>query len=567
MNLKASTITSETPKKPTLPFGFKAFLDSTAGSSKAISNTFGPRLAVPDAPKPNQPIRFGKVKTESELKQQRIVENLEKRMIHDVDGLSPFEELNLAFVYNDLMPGDVVTPISLKRVKDFLENIVKPVNESGYNKIMAYYNVLAEPLQKNKQEKLRNAAQSVLGNFRTIENAMQYSQGFYEAAVKMAPKLDAPEDMSIVDRVKWLRLWVFIIRDQTCFWGDLDGKGKLVGKSHTAVFNQLYIYPETLMFVEKEYFSQMPDGSILYDMILRMIKLFPQSVQDAVLHYGEIGSNVSDSSGKIEYVRNFVKKKMFEHPWLASSAYFCVTRAIETVVPERFAKAIEAYKNGGIETLPMFEYPYVDVYNDFKRRKKMAYQYATTLVNGEEFKVGVTCKEELAMYVELYQWMLEHPNFKFGPEKKSIYEYGLDKLLEEPVDFRKGISEWILDMGFARDEEDINWDLVNAVLKPEENVEMFEKYVKGEILGQEVFEQFRFSAETQAVVCFSKTSKIAVREIDKMGQALKRIKMFGEISALPSDLIYLEIFRFFAKNNPDMLGKGLVNMYGSRFCQ
>ena len=383
----------------------------------------------------------------------------------------------------------------------------------------------------------------------------------------MAPKLDAPEGMSVADRVKWLRLWVFIIRDQTYFWGDLDGCGKLKGKSHTAAFNQLYIYPETLMLVEKEYFSQMPDGAILYDMLLRMIKVFPQSVQDTVLHYGEIGSNVVDLSGKIEYVRNVVKKSMFEYPWLASSAFFCVKHTIANIVPERFAKAVEAHKNGGIETLPTFEYQYIDVYNDFKRRKTTAYQYATAMVHGQELIVGVTCKEELAMYVELYKWLLEHPDFKFGPECKTLKEYGLDRLLEEPLDFMGGASKWILDKGFAKDEQDINWDMVNAVLKPEENKEVFGMYDKGEVSSQTIFEQFRFSTEEQAIACFCKSSKIAVRELDKMSQALRRVKMFGESSALPGDLIYLEIFKFYAKNNPGMLGKGLVNMYGARFCQ
>ena len=163
--------------------------------------------------------------------------------------------------------------------------------------------------------------------------------------------------------------------------------------------------------------------------------------------------------------------------------------------------------------------------------------------------------------------LLEHPDFKFGPECKTLKEYGLDRLLEEPLDFMSGVTKWILDKGFAKDEQDINWDMVNAVLKPEENEEVFGMYDKGEVSGQTIFEQFHFSTEAQAIACFSKNSKIAVRELDKMGQALRRVKMFGENSALPGDLIYLEIFKFYVKNNPGMLGKGLVNMYGARFCQ
>ncbi len=547
--------------------GGRAFFDSNTVNTRAVMNTFAPKLVIPEIPKDDSKMMFGKKKPELKSEQIRLVENLESRMVHDLEGISQYEELNLAFIYNDLMPGDVLAPISLKRVKEFLENVVKPASESGYNKVMAYYNVLAEDIPKNKLEKLRNAAQSFLGTFRTIENAMQYSQGFYEAAVRMAPKLDAPEEMSLVDRVKWLRLWVFIIRDQTLFWGDMDTKGNLFGKAHLASFNQLHIYPETVMYAEREYFSKLPDNSILYDMMVRMINLFPQDVQNTVLRYGEIGTNVADSSGKIEHVRNLIKKKMFPHPWLAQSPYFCMPIGIKTFVPERLKSAVEAFKNGGLETLPTFEYTYVDAYNEFKRRKMICYQYATAMVEGEERKVGVTCKEELAMYAELYKWLLEHPDFKFGPEEKTLEEYGLDKLLEEAVDPNFGISTWILDMGFAKEEEDINWELVEAVLKPEENVELFQNYLEGTISEGEIFEKFRFSSPNQAIACFSKVSKVPVQEIDKLGQALKRLKTFGVNSALPSDLIYLEIFKYLANNNPEMLGKGLITMYGPKFCQ
>ena len=113
MKLKTSEQQTQSTTKPTMPFGIRAFLDSTSGSSRAISNTFDPRLAVPEEQKTNHQIRFGRSLTESEINQHRLIANLESRMIHDVEGLSPFEELNLAFVYNDLMPGDMIQPISL----------------------------------------------------------------------------------------------------------------------------------------------------------------------------------------------------------------------------------------------------------------------------------------------------------------------------------------------------------------------------------------------------------------------------------------------------------------------
>ena len=500
---------------------------------------------------------------------ENIVVKLTNRILETEDelnaaGISTVQAIDLAFVYRDLMPGDEISPISIIMVRDFLES-VKANNENGYNKLMVYYNVMAEERPERKIEKLRNAAHFVLSQYRTIEYAYQYSHSFREVADKMAAKLDAPESMGIVERVKWLRIWSIILCDQMLFWGDLNESGKLMSAENTRRFNELHIYPETMLLIWHQYLKNLPDRAVIYDMILGMLSVFPESARNAVLQFGEITTNTQGST-KVEHIRNTVKKLFFPRPWLVQSSHFCVTWGLQSFPAKRLASAVMAWKNGGIENLPTFELPFYDVYNNCKLRTVTCYQYDTAVVNGKEVNAGVTCKEEMEMYVVLYKWLLAHPDFKFGPEQKTLKEYGIESLLEEKVDLRTAVSMWITSMGLAGSEDDINWELAETVLNLSENASWFEDFYRENISAQEIYQKYHFASDAQATACLSKTSKPSALEINKMGSALKRVKMFGIERALPGDIIYLELFRYLAFNKPDVVGKSLIQLYSAKFC-
>ena len=552
--------------------GMQELLQAVHGGPKTT-----PMIPFKD-PIPSQPAASKKLiptgpvvsKRVSEDPHQQIVRKLVGRVVETVEelesaGINQIDVINLAFIYRDLAPGDEVCPISIIMLKNFLENVIKPSNEVGYNKIIAYYNVLAEERSSRKTEKQRNAAQSVLSSYRTVENAYLYSYGFKDAADNMAKKLKAPEDMSVIERVKWLRIWAVILCDQLLFWGDLDDAGRIKGKKNTAEFNELHIYPESMILIWYDYLRHLPDESILCDMIQSMVELFPEKAQNALMRYGEMTVNVPDST-KVEHIRNSVKKLFFPKPWLSQSSCFCTTLGVQNFPIERLVDAVTAFKNGGIENMSTFELPYVDVYNNCKQRTVTCYKYGTVKSEHKEFNAGVTCKEELEMYIVLYKWLLAHPDFKFGAEQKTLKEYGMDDLLEEKPDLRTCAATWITNMGFARDEEDINWEVAEAVLKLSENGEMFEEFCQGNVSGDEIFNAYHFVSIAQAIACFSKISKLSAQEINKMGAALKRVKMFGTDRALPGDLIYLELFCYMVKNNPEALGKSLIQLYASKLC-
>lgn len=507
------------------------------------------------------PGKFALVTSEEEKAQQKYKGFLSRAV--DTEGYSQKDIMTIVRIYQELASGDIKGPISIRKMKSFLEGIVKPADPENFSKLWKFYSN-EENIPPNKRHRLHIAVEAFLGRFRTVENAYLYCPSFKETADRIASKLDAPEEMSTIERVKWLRIWMIILRDQAFFWEDFDKKNHLRGKEVSSSFDEYYIYPEIMATLEERYISPLEDGEIILELIQRMLNLYDKSIQKAVLRFGELDVNVPDCM-KIGIIRNDIKKQLFRIPWVMGSVYFCTTLGIKSMDPANLKKAVEAYKNGGIDVMPTFEIPYIDIYSGFKKRNMTCYKYNDLEMRGTSLEVGVSGKEELEMYVELYKWLLEHPDFRFGKEKKTIKEYGMEDLLKEEASFEEARDAWIMEMGYAIDEADINYHLAGIVINRETSEKMFIGYYNGEIAGDEVWNQIGFASDVQSRLCFSHSGKMTREEANKMGAALKRVKMFGEEKALRSDIIYLEIFKYMYQNRREKLPNNLANTYGAKF--
>lgn len=505
-----------------------------------------------------------KTVSKEDLERQKELAELNRlySRVTDTEGFSVREQKALAVFYNDLAPGED-GKISINRVHKFLEETVKPKSPNMYQKIIRYYEIEeSHNLPFKKLEKLSSQVHSYIDSLRTLENAMKYSIAFEEAAHKLAPKLDAPDDMSLLDRVKWLRIWIIVLRDQECFWGDMDAHGKFIGIANSKKFNNYYVYPESMITVEKEYFSALADGEIIYEMMYNFISLYPERIQKAVYRFGELdGLNYPDSN-KIERIRLDIKKKLFYNSWRSSNDYFMTREGIKHFAHENLEMALIAYKNGGISTMPTFKSKICDICNDFKAITITCYKYGEIQLNGKTTTVGVTCHEELMLYVLVYEWLSAHPDFKFGVEEKTLTEYGFDTLLFDP---KNAVISWILESGYATREEDINWSLVNEVLHPNENTDLFNSYYTGEISSDDVFNSIGFNKENLARMVCSFTG-LSLLEKTVLEQALKRIKMFGLEHSLQSDQIYFKLYKYLLETKiPCGRKKQPISTFGIRY--
>lgn len=468
------------------------------------------------------------------------VERLLERVI-DRDKFSYKEARAYAIIYQNLAPGDIAGKISAMRVKKFMEDFIQKDNPSIYKKMYIFYGLSEEDnYNEKKRSKINDLIQNYMDGIRSVENAMSYSISFAEAATAMAPKLDAPEEMSVVERVKWIRLWFIVIRNQELFYNEIDGNGKVRGIDVTREVNNMYIFPESMILLNESFLSKLNDGEILYDMIKSFVDSYPKDVQRAVYRFAELDGVNRPDSCRLGRIREDVKKKLFPNSWRSSTSFFMCNTGIKYMIPKHLKMAVLAYKNGGIANMPVLKVEIPDVFNGYKKRKVTVYKYGETQVNGSTIELGVTCEQELMLYVNLYKWLTEHPDFKFGKEDKTLEEYGLaDLLLNE----KELVSAWILEQGFANSEEDINWEFAKIILAPKENISMFKDWYEGKLSSAEICEKIGLNSEKLARMSLS-LNGLFLLDKNTLNQALKRVKMFGFDNSLKSDKIYVRLYEF-----------------------
>ncbi len=431
--------------------------------------------------------KFPLAKSEGENEVERLLTR-----VVDRDEFSYSEAKAYAIIYQNLAPGDVAGKISAMRVKKFMEEFIQKDNPSIYKKMCIFYGLSVDEYDEKKRSKINNLIQNYMDGIRSVENAMSYSISFAEAATAMAPKLDAPEEMSVVERVKWIRLWFIVIRNQEFFYNEIDGNGQIRGINITREVNNMYIFPESMILLNESFLSKLDDGEIIYDMIKEFIDSYPTDVQRAIYRFAELDGVNRPDSCRLGRIREDVKKKLFSNSWRSSTSFFMCKTGIKYMIPKHLEMAVLAYKNGGIANMPVFKNEIRDVFNDYKKRNVTVYKYGETKVNGKDIELGVSGEQELMLYVNLYKWLVEHLDFKFGKEDKTLEEYGLaDLLLNE----KELVSAWILEQGFASSEEDINWELAKIILAPKENISMFKDWYEGKLSSAEICEKIGLNSE------------------------------------------------------------------------
>lgn len=479
--------------------------------------------------------KFPLAKSEGENEVERLLTR-----VVDRDEFSYSEAKAYATIYQNLAPGDVAGKISAMRVKKFMEEFIQKDNPSIYKKMCIFYGLSVDEYDEKKRSKINNLIQNYMDGIRSVENAMSYSISFAEAATAMAPKLDAPEEMSVVERVKWIRLWFIVIRNQEFFYNEIDGNGQIRGINITREVNNMYIFPESMILLNESFLSKLDDGEIIYDMIKEFIDSYPTDVQRAIYRFAELDGVNRPDSCRLGRIREDVKKKLFSNSWRSSTSFFMCKTGIKYMIPKHLEMAVLAYKNGGIANMPVFKNEIRDVFNDYKKRNVTVYKYGETKVNGKDIELGVSGEQELMLYVNLYKWLVEHLDFKFGKQDKTLEEYGLSELL---LDEKEIISTWILEQGFASSEDDINWDLAKTILNPKENLSIFKDWYDGKISSDTVCEKIGFNSEKLARMCLS-LNGLVLLDKNTLNQALKRVKMFGLEQSLKSDKLYVGLYEF-----------------------
>ena len=471
--------------------------------------------------------------------------------IIEAKEMDKYEAQCIALMYNDLASGDTNSKISVGMMKQFLIEVVKPNSpKETFEKVMKYYDFDNQNYSDKKMIRLQKIVESFWNQFKTMENAYMYSYGFKEIVNKLQTKLFVNEDMSTIEKVKWLKIWIILIRDQNLFWADMDANGRLISVRERLDLENTKIQPETLIYLWDFYFKYMPDNNIILEMLQWYISSKPEDLQRRVREYGELDEN-NVPMLNVSIIRK-LKKELFPKEWLAVPAYFFTTKGMEMLNPEKLKQVVDAYNKGGVEKLQTTEMKFYDIETN-KRKSKKCYRIKGNFI--------VSCQEELEMYVLAYRWLLKNPEFKFGAEMKTLSEYNLKNLLDSYEDL---LEKWILDAGYAKDTEDINFELLKKVVLPEEYKELLLKYYEEKISLEEVNQQIGIKDDRLGIMLGSKTILITEEMAREFQDAIKRVVKFGTKYCKKSDSIYLEIFRDMIENRPEYLPKGMANIYKNR---
>ena len=210
-----------------------------------------------------------------EEKANEKLQNLLERST-DKRGFKKSKVELLAIIYSNLCPNDEDGPISIRMMKEFCKKMEKK-NPSDYKKMLMLYN--RDFVNEKKAQKAAVFVESFLKQFRTVENCFEYCKSFKDSADKIAKKLNVPSEIGIVEKVKWLRLWVLVIRDQSLFWSDVKSNRRIDLEFVRRFDKEVYFTPELMVTLEKNIFQKIPDNSISLEMLQSFIKLFPDKIQ------------------------------------------------------------------------------------------------------------------------------------------------------------------------------------------------------------------------------------------------------------------------------------------------
>lgn len=503
--------------------------------------------------------RTNEIKTigvENVIRNKKLSSIMER--ITDCEGMEEYEAKRYGLMYNSLAPDDLRHPISARMMKNFLENVVKLEDSNAYEKIVEYYDFKTEKPEKY-MKKLRIRVENIWNKYRTVEDCYMYSRSFHKFVDKYASRVD-DEGLSNVEKIKWLRLWIFIIKDQGFFWNDIKPDGMIYVKEQLEFDRDVYLFPTRMLDSKiEEYINKyLPVKSLNVEMLKRLIGLYPKEIQKQVYCWAEMDNSHTINMLRAGEVRMGLKRTLFPVMWMTPINLFCLNNNITENNPKYLEAAVIAYKNGGIENLDIIEQKGTDPFDKFNVKNFNSYQIYSSEKNGTKKILVVNSQLELEMFVEMYKYFLEHPDLRFGAENKTVAEYGMENLLEEPED--EVTDEWFFEMNFVASDEDINWNCFEMIIDGHEDI--MAMYLKEEATADDVFDKIGFSSVNQARLVCNKRTKLLESEAVKMSAALKRIKMFGEAQAIKSDIIYLKLFKYMMSERPKDLPKTMINLYG-----
>lgn len=279
-----------------------------------------------------------------------------ERRIICKDDISKAEKEGIIRLYDALAPGDKTRTVNVTMImEEGLPAFEAILGESGFRKLKKYFGIGCKPSKISIKEQ---EIAGLLEQLRTVENAQYYLDGYKQLLEMAAAKLhDAPEDMTMLEKAKFVRMYhtifvgyFFFAQDfrrtfsfqHKCYYLDVDFQAAFRN-------NSLPYRPEEFFTTSKILIESFPDDSLMYDLVCLEFSSLDKKLQKEILQFAEL--KITDE-GKLVSVNVAPKHQ----------TYSSIRSIKHKVHPEMGVYPMEffAYKN------KIEEMPFEEIYQIYK---------------------------------------------------------------------------------------------------------------------------------------------------------------------------------------------------------
>lgn len=219
----------------------------------------------------------------------------EREIICNDQMISKSDKEGLIRLYEALVPGDKTRTVNLNMImSEALPAFEEVIGETGLKKLKKCFGI---GCKANKIGLKPQEIMALLDQVRTIENAQYYIDGYKELLEMAAAKLhDAPEEMTMLERAKFVRMYHMIFVGYFFFAQDFrrtfsfDKKCYYLSVDFQAAFknNSMPCRPEDFFITSKILIENFPDDSLIYDLVCLELSNLDKKLQKEILQFAEL---------------------------------------------------------------------------------------------------------------------------------------------------------------------------------------------------------------------------------------------------------------------------------------
>ena len=227
----------------------------------------------------------------------------ERKIICDDQKISKSDKEGLIRLYEALVPGDKTRTVDLNMImSEALPAFEKTLGEADFRKLKKCFGI---GCRASKFGIRPQDVTMLLDQIRTIENAQYYIDGYKELLEMAAAKLhDAPEEMTMLERAKFVRMYHMIFVGYFFFAQDFrrtysfDKKCYYLSVDFQEAFknNTMTCRPEDFFVTSRILIENFPEDSLIYDLVCLEFSRLDKKLQKEILQFAELKL---DDDGKL----------------------------------------------------------------------------------------------------------------------------------------------------------------------------------------------------------------------------------------------------------------------------